>query len=296
MEAALDLTPAHLWPDRLLDADYIQIFALLTLRLLAQEKAILALLARHPLLCSSDLAVLITPDAVSHRAVGEYLTSLLHMGMVQSHHWDKGATLDMQTRYKLSESALRFLAERYNLSPLHYLTQRASKDKHHTEWVQRSVPGLESQMEHTVGVYRCMVAAARLAHEHADHTILSWESAYEAVQWYKVPLGDTRSQLRPDGEIRYYEHATGRVVTLLLEYDRATTRRRDYRKKFTSYSNYLLSSGQPLPPILVVTQNHRTAQTIIHTANEINPRLSVIALLEEDLLRDGLAACVRQSR
>jgi DNA-binding transcriptional ArsR family regulator len=293
MDQAEEIQPADLLVEHLEGPDFVRQYALLTLRLTAHEKGVVSLLGRFPLLSIPDLSMLLTPEASEARSTEISINSLLHLGLVETREWPNGRKRAEKVRYILTETAIRYLIERNNIPPVYYLTQQQPQDgpsatTEEITWVQRSLAGLETQMDHTIGVYRCMVGVHRHAYDNQTPSILWWKSARESARWYRDQEENRSSVLRPDGEVCYQTPESETYTTLLIEYDRATTRTRDYTEKFTSYQSYYLATGFLPPPILLITQNRKTAEKIRGIVNNIEKRLNVIIVLEEDLLRDGI--------
>lgn len=288
-EKATALTASDLWPERveqLPAAEQTELYALLTLRLGSQDKAIITWLARYPLLSTTELAMLLIPE-ITARTAYQHISQLIGLGLVATYEWPHGTQRSERIRYLLTESALRFLAGRYSISPLYYLLSPNESKRANEDWPQRGARGLKAQIEHTIGVYRCMAATMQKAHTSTRYSILWWQSASESVRRYKIPFGFTNSQLRPDGEICLVPK-DGTSTLLLLEYDRATTGKRGYVKKFSAYRDYAISTRHLPPPILVVTQHMKAAQLIEDTAHLIEPRLKLFVMLEQEVLENGL--------
>lgn len=273
---------------------------LLTLALSDQQKDLLALLARHPYLNQADLLPLLGYQ--DERLLQRLVMPLIHLKLL------KGNKL-----YSLCEPALRFLAERHGVSPTAYL-DLSSADKRAREkllpeerlrlsafsrevtWVQQSAHALVGRnIEHTSGLYRCMrsIFAASL-HTHA-YQVVYWKSARESYRWYQDPFDEKVVHIKPDAEILYTQSNHSSPHALLIEYDRATSTEREYKRKFRAYAEYHYLTRKTLPPILMITQHEDSARLIQDTLAGIKVSgTRVIVIYEAQVLRDGLSPALTQ--
>src|SRR2546421_11932550 len=100
----------------------LRMAALLNLALTGQQKAILALLIRHPHLSLPDLLALLHPKSHDERIIQRQLDPLLiELQLAWKDLWESGEGWRERERYRLSEAGLRFLAMRHGLTPAYYL-------------------------------------------------------------------------------------------------------------------------------------------------------------------------------
>ena len=119
--------------------------------------------------------------------------------------------------------------------------------------------------------------------------IVYWKNACGSIRWYRERDTGAIHQVRPDGEIIYWEererHDT--LCSVLIEDDRATMQRRDYLHKFGSYLDYSDTTGHKPPLILVITQNERAQRRIRESAATVSEQLPVPVVPEASLLEHG---------
>ncbi len=118
--------------------------------------------------------------------------------------------------------------------------------------------------------------------------ILTWKNAHESIRWYRDPLTCTLMQIRPDAEIIYQAEGQRIPQSILVEYDRATSTRREYEAKFQSYADYQDTTRLTLPTILMITQDEQTAQLIRSCIEAVGANLSIVLVLEEQVRCHGL--------
>lgn len=254
-EQAAHLEAAHLWAERAPSSDEaLRNAALLNLSLSSREKAMVHWLARHPLLSLPELATTLGCELDYTR---RRLATLLRLSLARTSSWPGGATALDRERYRLSASALRWLAVRNGLVATHYLERRDG----HILNEQQNVAGLEAQMDHTCGVYRTVTSIMRSARLSGDAGVLRWKNAHEAVRTFRDPDSGSNVPIQPDAEI-LYSWADGSRLLFLLEYDRDTMELRDYRYKFWNYQQYWCQTGIQPPLIFMVVQSQETASSI----------------------------------
>ena len=122
---------------------------------------------------------------------------------------------------------------------------------------------------------------------------MAWKSAHEAILWYTDTISQVSAQARPDAELSFAPSPDEPTVTILLEYDRGTTGKHEYSRKFRAYLDYQQASGSPLPLLLVVTPSHRSMQKMHHVLAMLAGSLKVVILLERDVLAQGLTLALR---
>ncbi len=142
-------------------------------------------------------------------------------------------------------------------------------------------------MEHTHGLYYCMVRLVEAVHREQGR-IITWKSASESIRSYLDPVTHVPMQVRPDAELIYQRKGQAFPHSILVEYDRATTKAREIRAKYQTYADYLEYTGISLPPILVITQHERAAARIRACIDAVDLCLPVIIVLEEELERQEL--------
>ncbi len=284
----------------------LRIAALLNLVLNGQQKAILALLVRHPHLSLPDLLALLYPKSQHQRIIQRQLDPLLiELQLVRKDTWQARIDWRQRERYQLSESGLRFLAMRHGLTPAYYLMpekkvrdekKRTSPRDSSVNWEQRGAALLGRQMAHTNALYRCVRRIIEVGMRGGAYRIICWKSARESVRCYYDPDERDWMNVRPDAELLYVQTDGTRMSSVLVEYDRGTTFYREYAAKFEAYSHYQRYTRATLPPILVVIQHSSTAKTIrtaIHAvgANDV----PVVLVPETDLMQHGLLKALAYS-
>ena len=192
-------------------------------------------------------------------------------------------------RYVLAEPALRYSALREGRQATYYLLpeEYTKRNKLSALSIQRGTSGLFAQMDHTHGLYDCMTRLLEAAH-HEKVRLVTWKSARESIRWYRDPFTNSFMQIRPDAEVIYLTEGRAFPQSILVEYDRATTSKREYEAKYQSYVDYQDYACLRLPPILVVTQDERTAALIRTCIDAVGVHLSVVIVLEDQIQRPGL--------
>jgi hypothetical protein len=274
--------------------DRLSMSALLTLALSDQQKEIITYLARHPYLGRSDLLALLHHQ--DERLLTRQMTPLIHLKLVKISLWDKAESWRERERYSLYESALRWLSCRHGLSPASYLFPLVSKDRRVVSplardvvWQERGAWGLQSQMAHTSGLYRCVRSIHLSSHRSPAYQVLSWKSAREALRWYRDPLTGEMACIRPDAELLYTTADSAEVRSLLIEYDRDTTNLHQLASKFLCYAQYQQDTRITLPTTLVITQSEQAIDRIWRARDEAKASVvSIVVVLEEDIMHNGL--------
>jgi hypothetical protein len=278
----------------------LRVAALLNLALTGQQKAILALLVRHPHLSLPDLLALLHPESLDGRLIQRQLDPLLiELQLTQKDPWEGGVGWRERERYQLTEIGLRFLATRHGLTPAYYLIpekkvrdekKRVSPRDSSVKWEQRGASLLERQMWHTNALYQCMRGIIEVGVRSGSYRIICWKSARESVRCYYHPNERDWMNVCPDAELLYVRTGSVRLDSVLIEYDRGTTFYREYAAKFEAYSDYQRSTRTTLPPIIVVIQRASSATTIRKAIHEVGAGdVPVVLVLEADLLKHGLA-------
>jgi len=278
----------------------LRIAALLNLALTGQQKAILALLVRHPHLSLPDLLALLHPESQDERIIQRQLDPLLiELKLAQKDPWQADVDWRERERYRISETGLRFLAMRHGLTPAYYLMpekkvretrKRVSPRDSTVNWEQRGAVLLGRQMWHTSALYRCVRGITEVGVRSGAYRIICWKSARESVRCYYDSDERDWMNVCPDAELLYVRADSVRLESALIEYDRGTTYYREYAAKFEAYSHYQRYTRTTLPPIFVVIQRRATAKTIRTAIHEVGARdVPVVLVLEADVLRHGLA-------
>ncbi len=263
--------------------------ALLNLVLSATQKDLLFWLTHHPLLTLHQLATLHYPGGRDVRSVQKQMAGLSTLGLLVPFQWNGRRPWHERERYVLSESALRYAALREGRQATYYLLPQedTQEDRAAALSIQRGTSGLFAQMEHTHGLYDCIARLVEGAHRE-NVRLITWQSARESMRWYRDPFNHELMQIRPDAEVIYLVEGQAMPHCFLVEYDRATTSKREVEAKYQSYADYQHYTRLTLPPILVMTQNEQ-ATTLIRTCiDNVGDNLSVIIVLEEQFQRQGL--------
>ena len=277
----------------------LRIASLLNLALTRQQKAILALLVRHPHLSLPDLLTLLRPASQDERIIQRQLDPLLiQLQLARKDLWQAGMGWRERERYQLSERGLRFLAMRHELTPAYYLMpekkvrdakKRVSPRDSSVNWEQRGAALLGRQMGHTNALYQCVQGIIEVGMRSGAYRIISWKSARESVRCYYDSNERDWMNVCPDAELLYVQTGSAQIDSVLIEYDRGTTFYREYAAKFEAYSHYQSHTRTTLPPILVVIQHSSTAKTIRKAIDEVGAGdVPVVLVLEADLLQHGL--------
>lgn len=217
------------------------------------------------------------------------MTGLSQFALLVPFAWHGPRLWQERERYILAEAALRYQAIREGRQATYYLLPEKyrKKDRSPTLSIQRGASGLFAQMEHTHGLYDCMTRLVVGGHREKVR-LITWKSARESIRWYRDPFTSALMQIRPDGEVIYLVNGQTIPHTILVEYDRATSTKREYEAKYLSYADYQEYTHLMLPPILVITQDDRTRALIHSCIDTVGPNLSVIIVLEQQVQRQGL--------
>ena len=267
---------------------------LLSLHLTPQQKEILFWLARHPLLDILTLQALVRPKARENdiRVTQRHLTHLFQLRLVETKLWPEGKNTQERQRYVLTPAALRFVAIQQGEPYSTYFQPSKQQLEQDKKWTQWEVAGLFHQMHHTHGLYTCIRQIIVLTKEH-EGAILDWKSAHEAARASQGLFRQKVEHIRPDAELLFKAEPEATEQIIFLEYDRGTTDKEDYRRKFQAYLDYKKTVGKPLSLILMVTPHNKAAQMIGQVLTELKEPLSVLIVLEENLLIYGLKEILR---
>ena len=277
--------------------------ALLTLCFTAQQKSILAALARHPWMALPDLQTHLQSKSTDPRLVLRQLKPLTDVQIAHLYPWPANVPWQEQERYALTEAGLRYLAARHGLPPAHYLCppskkqpgQRVSQMDETIRWVQRGAGDLKRQMFHTNGVYRCIRQITEAGRRGGAYEVLFWRSAREAIRWHPDMLGRECIFARPDAELLYAVRGQPTINRLLIEYDRGTTYAREYQIKLAAYADYQDATKDLLPPIVMIVQSQHTRKTIERVVHEVQASaLPIVMILEHEVGRTGLQSILPQ--
>jgi hypothetical protein len=271
--------------------------AYLTIALSATQKELLFWLTHHPLLTVHHLAALHAPAGHDVRSVQRQVAGLARLNLLHVISWYKARLWRERERYVLSEAALRYSALREGRQATYYLLAEPQKKKYTVEAfaIQQGTAGLFGQMEHTHGLYDYISRFIAVAYRERVQ-LLTWKSARECIRTYLDPFTHVPMQVRPDAELTYQVEGQALPHRILLEYDRATTTERDLIAKYQSYADYLVYSGDTLPPLLVVTQDEQAVALIRHCLDRIGLHVPVLITLQDQLGQGFLmilAACDR---
>lgn len=274
--------------------------ATMNLRLSRMQKELLWWLAHHPLLTAQQIARLHAPRRQATRGIQQQISTLLHWQLLVLVRWTQGQSWHERERYVLAEAALRYIALRegqratwYLRSPKEHLPK--SVQTLPALAIQQGTAGLFVQMQHTHGLYECMTHLLVTAQQEQIQ-LVTWKNASEAVRSYLDPLTHHAMQIRPDAELLYRLPGQDIACCVLIEYDRASTVRRDYEAKYQSYADYQAFTHLTLPPILTITQHAQAAARLRTCLARMTPRLSVCLLLEEQVQQVGWLTLLAQGK
>lgn len=195
----------------------------------------LLLLARHPLLSTSDIASFIS---IKEDSAARYLRELWQRDCLCA--WQIAG--DTSSRWWLSDSGLRLIAvmQRFSLQRLGWRERQTSESEHQTRplLMPRALPALLRYPLHTAGVYSFLAALHRATPLH-EITVSWWETGEGCERSY--PWHGIRRNLRPDAEFALLRQDAIhlRHHRYWLEYDRGTMRRRDLEAKMRTYADYM---------------------------------------------------------
>ncbi|GAC1343469.1 MAG: hypothetical protein NVSMB27_03440 [Ktedonobacteraceae bacterium] len=265
-------------------AEQQEAVALLNLTLSASQKNLLFWLTHHQLLTMHHVATLHAPGVRDRRGVQKQMRGLSSLNLLVPFAWHDARFWHERERYVLIEAALRYMALREGRPATYYLLPPKDKKANVAPAlsIQHGTSGLFAQMEHTHGIYNSVTWLLEKAH-HEKGRLITWKNAREAIRWYRDPFTTTLLQIRPDAEVIYLAHDQIMPQRFLVEYDRATTSKREYEAKYQSYTDYLNATRLALPPILVITQHAQAAALIRTCLANVSPTLSVIIVLEDQL-------------
>lgn len=304
-EVADDLAGSH--------AEQTRMTALLILVLTAPQKRIIAVLARHPYLSLPDLHTHLQETRPDIRLTARQLVRLCDLGLVERVVWQTGERLRTGERYHLTETGLRYLAVRHHQSAGHYLCPPEKKQPSPSDEEGMETPPkrkkpkarrlmqqcgaelLRVQMPHTHGVYEAVRAITLAGRATGRYEIRDWRSARESERWHLDVLGNDRVYARPDAELWYTTPTHPFPRSLLVEYDRGTSRMREYTNKFAAYRQYQDVTRTLLPPIVMIVERPKAARLIDWAIHKMRAEaLAVILLLEAEVKRSGLVNILAQ--
>lgn len=257
---------------------------LVVLGLSPAERELLDLVGRHPFLAAEDLGVILGWTSEWARTLRNRLIrkGLLRLVGVE----EVGVQLAKLKLAELTPAGLELVAAQQGLG-----LSAAVRWNGLTGGGPECPVGLRRSLlrnpEHTLGVNALFAGlyrvASRLAGLGSDDAVLEWRNSTVC----------TRGRLRPDGYGLYRRQ--GRRLGFFLEYDRGTTRPRDYLEKLSAYYDYR-DSGRfardylSFPTILIVTTDRsaegRLARAAQAAATGREPGLSVLLTTEWRVSRD----------
>ena len=268
--------------------------AFLNVTLSAMQKEFISWLTHHPLLTIHHLTSLHHPGSSDTRGVQRQMNGLLSFNFLVPWTWYGSRSWQDRERYVLAASTLRYSALREGKQETCYLLLDKEKKRNDQGVlsIQHGVRGLFAQMDHTHGLYNAMCHLIAAVHREKIHCI-QWKSAREALRSYQDPTTGVAMQIRPDAELIYQREGTIVPQHILIEYDRATTSKREWEAKYWSYVDYQKHTGLTLPPIFVITLHQRAATFIRTCVNALvkksDTHIAISIILEEQLQRPNLA-------
>ena len=207
--------------------------ALLTLATGAVEKGVAELVGRHPLLDREQLATLVDlPDYLALRCIER----LRMLGVIAHAGREEAGEPGSSPRFRLTARGLRWLAARDRVPLGRYVKYGSHfglSGSGRGPAIRR--PGSPLwDVEHTVGVNRLFVGFALEARA-AGARLAAWRTEVEATRRWVLPDGRD-AWVRPDGAGVL---VSGRdVCSFLIEYERGTGNKRDFRAKLQGYRHY----------------------------------------------------------
>lgn len=224
------------------NTDLISAVRLSSLTLTSRQWELLRLCLAHPLLAREDLVPLL---GISRTTLNLLLADLRRKTLLVEETTEAGQ------RWHLSATGLHLLARlaACSVSPLIQPGEADNKPV-----VQRGVPGLLRQVQHTAGVYGFFAHLTQELALCADASLRWWETGVLSERHFV--FHEKTYRFRPDALacVQIGE----RPWRFWLEWDRGTMNVRDLRIKFATYGMYLASrewaSTSPiLPALLCVT-------------------------------------------
>jgi hypothetical protein len=220
----------------------------------ATEKRLLEWLGYHPLLSAADLRVLLRSRG---REAEPVLHNLVRMGLVDA---IKEKLMDGAGEgpwYFLTRCGVQVLAARDGVPPLRYAKYGAMAASMPAEQGGGRLGTLVRQLDHTVGINRFFVSVIRDG-DRCGSVLVRWSSASEAA--LNFTQGGTTYWVRPDGAGDL--HQQGKTRRFYLEWDRATMRWPEMRRKCLAYAQYYAwlsrTNASAIPDVLIVTTSpHR---------------------------------------
>jgi len=248
------------------------------------EQTLVDWIARHPLLAASDLAEFLGEQ---ESLIEKRLERLVRLRVVRAVPLQQpttgrsgnGMAHDHDVRYLLTEAGMQFLASRAGVVPstfgehasVTYVTEA------HTEDPVRAV----RHVEHTLGLNRFVVQLARDTRARAWH-LAEWRNEAESACRFRDATGG-EAWIRPDGSV---EVDTGEErLPFLIEYDRGTLDRGDYRSKLEGYRRYYTSEVWRMgferePVMLFVCVDDRAERRVIEAVAAAGQFCTILAAAE----------------
>jgi len=267
--------------------------AALRLTLGPTHRTALSTLSHHPYLTTRDLPVVLRDE---DERVSRLLASLEHHDLAGSLTGGSAPPVSRQPqppkRYFLTYAGLELLAAAEGVPPLRYA-------EHAGLAVETSAKGrggnrlrnLRRNFAHTVGTNDVFVRLFQDA-ARAGHPAPRWWSESQASRQFEYR--NRRYWIRPDGAGCYYLDPSGKDRRyFLLEYDRATMRRRDYLRKLRGLAAYFKSGlaerqyGAGLT-VLVVSETDQGERRFAEAIRSIEEEWSVdlpVLLTTRDRIR-----------
>jgi hypothetical protein len=193
-------------------------------------------------------------------------------------------------RWYLSEPGLRLLA-RLASCHVHRLVHLPREEQ--MPLMQRGLPGLLHQIQHTAGVYAFFALLTEALATQANARVNWWETGVITERHFLYR--EKTYRFRPDAQASVQLNA--QAFRFWLEWDRGTMTPKDLRIKFTTYAMYLhsrewASSSPYLPAILCVTpdiaQEHQLTGAAIQRLVQVPSALCVYTTTVSLLLTQGM--------
>ncbi len=210
--------------------------AVLRLTLSGRQLAVLTFLAHHPYLTADDLGQLLHKE---EREISAWLADLEGSSLVGAlaHESSGHRGKPRVTRHWfLAHAGLEVLAASNGVPALRYAEHGGlAVETSQTGRGGNRLRNLRRNFQHTLGVNAVVVSLVRTAPE--GHRLELWLSEFEATRRFEYR--DRQYWIRPDGAGNY--HSGEQRHRFLLEYDRGTMRRRDYRRKLAGIATFFKS-------------------------------------------------------
>lgn len=216
----------------------------------------LHLLYQAPLLTASEIVDLTGDTDLTLPTAIRYLQQLQQWNCIQREDSMSGV------RWLLTKRGLHLLARMNQSDPRHLIDPDRQQ--------QRDIGLLQTHLQHTAGVYKCLATFGRTARHHAHHHLLWWETGEQCERHYQSH--GHWQHFRPDALLSYVIDTSAHLAW--IEYDRRTESREALTVKFQTYQMYLATQQwrrellPHVPLLLIVVPDPARRQVICQVVQE----------------------------